>query len=318
MTETMRAMTDESLDLREVPIPTPGRGEVLIRVDFAGINRADLSQVAGSYPPPPGASNILGLEVSGHRVDTGERVMALLSAGAYADYVAVPEGQVMTVPHTIDQAHAAAIPESLATAWSNLVDVLRVGDGTTVLIQGGSGSLGTIAVQLARELGATVIATAGGEERCRAVESLGAIAVDHHGDLAEQVRHHAPDGVDAVLDIMGADVGELLPLLAADGRIAVIALQAGAISEINLGRMMVRRLSVHGTTLRGRPTEQKEAIVRAAADFALPRLSAGQIVPLVAERFRLDEVEAAFAYVTESKPFGKVVLDVGATRDQRR
>lgn len=310
----MRAITDESLDIREVPVPSPLKGDVLIGVDFAGINRADLSQVAGSYPPPPGASNILGLEVSGHRVDTGERVMALLSYGGYADYVAVPEGQVMPVPDAIDQAHAAAIPESLATAWSNLVDVLRVGDGTTVLIQGGSGSLGTIAVQLARELGATVIATAGGEDRCRAVEGLGATAVDHDDGLVEQVRELAPDGVDAILNIMGADVGELLPLLAVDGRIAVIALQGGAVSDVNLGRMMVKRLSVHGTTLRGRPTQQKESIVRAAADFALPRFADGRMTAHVAESFPLEKVAAAFSYVKHSKPFGKVILDVGTGR----
>nr|WP_241698390.1 NAD(P)H-quinone oxidoreductase [Flaviflexus huanghaiensis] len=310
----MRAITDESLDIREVPVPSPLKGDVLIRVDFAGINRADLSQVAGSYPPPPGASNILGLEVSGHRVDTGERVMALLSSGGYADYVAVPGGQVMPVPDTIDQAHAAAIPESLATAWSNLADVLRVGDGTTVLIQGGSGSLGTIAVQLARELGATVIATAGGRKRCRAIEGLGATAVDHDDGLVEQVRELAPDGVDAILNIMGADVGELLPLLAVDGRIAVIALQGGAVSDVNLGRMMVKRLSIHGTTLRGRPTQQKESIVRAAADFALPRFADGRMTAHVAESFPLEKVAAAFAYVKQSKPFGKVILDVGTGR----
>ena len=183
----MFVITDDSdLQLVERPVPVPGPGEVLIRVEHAGANRADLSQVEGKYPPPKGASNILGLEVSGHRVDTGERVMALLSAGGYANYVAVPEGQVMAVPDNLDQTQAAAIPESLATAWSNLVDVLRVGEGDTVLIQGGSGSLGTVAIQLARELGARVLATAGGAERCGLVEELGAEAVDHTSDVAKK------------------------------------------------------------------------------------------------------------------------------------
>lgn len=307
----MFAMTDDSgLQLAKFPLPVPGRGEVLIRVDHAGVNRADLSQVGGNYPPPAGASNILGLEVSGHRVDTGERVMALLSAGGYANYVAVPEGQIMTVPANIDQAHAAAIPESLATAWSNLVDVLHVGEDDTVLIQGGSGSLGTVAIQLARELGARVLATAGGAERCGLVEGLGAEAVDHTGDVDAQVRKLVPEGLDAVLNIMGADVAELLPLLAPDGRIAVIALQGGRAAEIDLGRMMVKRLTIHGTTLRGRPRQQKEAIVRAAAEFALPRFADGRMVPIVARRFPLEEAAAAFDYVRDSKPFGKVVLDV--------
>lgn len=311
MNTAMFAMTDDSgLQLAEFPMPAPGPGEVLIQVDHAGVNRADLSQVGGKYPPPAGTSNILGLEVSGHRVDTGERVMALLSAGGYANYAAVPEGQIMPVPNSIDQAHAAAIPESLATAWSNLVDVLHVGEGDTVLIQGGSGSLGTLAIQLARELGARVLATAGGAERCGLIEALGAEAVDHTGDIAAQVKELVPEGVDAVLNIMGADAGELLPLLAPDGRIAVIALQGGRVSEIDLGRMMVKRLSIHGTTLRGRPRHQKEAIVRAAAKFALPRFADGRMVPIVARRFPLQEAGTAFDYVRDSKPFGKVVLDV--------
>lgn len=307
----MAAVTDASApNLIQLPIPEPGPGEVLVKVEHVGMNRADLKQVEGAYPPPPGASNILGLEVSGRRVDTGERVMALLASGGYAEYVAVPAGQVMAVPDTVDQVNAAAIPESLATAWSNLVDVLAVSEGSTVLIQGGSGSLGTIAVQLARELGARVLATAGGAERCRAVEELGAKALDHRQPLEPQVREAAPDGLDAVLNIMAADVGDVLPLMAPDGRIAVIALQGGTLSEIDMGRLMVKRLSIHGTTLRGRPTEQKEAIVRAAADFALPRFADGRMVPLVAKRFALDDVASAFTFLSESSPFGKVVLDV--------
>ena len=307
----MRAMPDDS-DLRLVqrPVPVPGRGEVLIRVDHAGVNRADLSQAEGRYPPPVGASNILGLEVSGHRVDTGERVMALLSAGGYAEYVAVPEGQVIVVPDAIDQTHAAAIPESLATAWSNLVDVLRVEQGETVLIQGGSGSLGLIAVQLARELGADVLATAGGKERCARVEELGATPIDHTLAVADHVRAIAPHGVDAVLNIMGSDIGEMLPLLAVDGRIAAVSLQGGRYSTIDIGRLMVKRLTVTGTTLRGRSTAEKETIVRAAAEFAMPRFADGRMVPFVAQQFPLEEARAAFDFLRSARPFGKVVLDV--------
>ena len=307
----MRAMPDDS-DLRLVqrPVPVPGRGEVLIRVDHAGVNRADLSQAEGRYPPPAGASNILGLEVSGHRVDTGERVMALLSAGGYAEYVAVPEGQVIAVPDAIDQTHAAAIPESLATAWSNLVDVLRVEQGETVLIQGGSGSLGLIAVQLARELGADVLATAGGKERCARVEELGATPIDHTLAVADHVRAIAPHGVDAVLNIMGSDIGEMLPLLAVDGRIAAVSLQGGRYSTIDIGRLMVKRLTVTGTTLRGRSTAEKETIVRAAAEFAMPRFADGRMVPFVAQQFPLEEARAAFDFLRSARPFGKVVLDV--------
>lgn len=311
MGDVMLAMTDDSgLQLVELPLPVPEPGEILVRVEHAGVNRADLSQVEGDYPPPKGASNILGLEVSGYRVDTGERVMALLSAGGYAQYVAVPEGQVMPVPDNIDQVRAAAIPESLATAWSNLVDVLTVGEGDTVLIQGGSGSLGTIAIQLARERGANVLATAGGHDRCRLVEELGATAVDHTDDIASKVKQLAPGGLNAMLNIMAADVGDILPLLSPDGRVAVIALQGGNLAEINLGLLMVKRLTIHGTTLRGRPTDQKEAIVRAAAEFALPRFADGTMVPVIAKRFPLKDARAAFDFVRDSKPFGKVVLDV--------
>jgi len=301
---------DSDLRLVQRPVPVPGRGEVLIRVDHAGVNRADLSQAEGRYPPPVGASNILGLEVSGHRVDTGERVMALLSAGGYAEYVAVPEGQVIVVPDAIDQTHAAAIPESLATAWSNLVDVLRVEQGETVLIQGGSGSLGLIAVQLARELGADVLATAGGKERCARVEELGATPIDHTLAVADHVRAIAPHGVDAVLNIMGSDIGEMLPLLAVDGRIAAVSLQGGRYSTIDIGRLMVKRLTVTGTTLRGRSTAEKETIVRAAAEFAMPRFADGRMVPFVAQQFPLEEARAAFDFLRSARPFGKVVLDV--------
>lgn len=307
----MLAVTDdENLSPTDYPVPAPGPGEVLVRVEYAGVNRADLSQVAGNYPPPPGASSILGLEVSGTRVDTGERVMALLTSGGYAQYVAVPEGQVMSVPEGIDQERAAAIPESLATAWSNLVDILKVGSGDTVLIQGGSGSLGTFAVQLARELGANVLATAGGPDRCRQVEELGATAIDHRVDVAEQVKHHAPDGVDAILDIVGSDVGQMLKLLALEGRIAIISLQGGTKAEIPVGLVMVKRLSVLGSTLRSRPKEEKVEIIRDAAEFALPRLADGRIVPFVDRAFPLGQAKEAHEHVRSGSPFGKVVLRI--------
>lgn len=307
----MLAVTDDAnLSPTDHPVPAPGPGEVLVRVEYAGVNRADLSQVAGNYPPPPGASSILGLEVSGTRVDTGKRVMALLTSGGYAQYVAVPEEQVMSVPEGIDQERAAAIPESLATAWSNLVDILKVGSCDTVLIQGGSGSLGTFAVQLARELGANVLATAGGPDRCRQVEELGATAIDHRGDVAEQVKHHAPDGVDAILDIVGSDVGQMLKLLALDGRIAIISLQGGTKAEIPVGLVMVKRLSVLGSTLRSRPKEGKVEIIRDAAEFALPRLADGRIVPFVDRAFPLGQAKEAHEHVRSGSPFGKVVLRI--------
>ncbi|MBM9432265.1 zinc-binding dehydrogenase [Flaviflexus equikiangi] len=307
---TMLAMTDDSgFRLIDTTIPAPAAGEILIKVSHAGVNRADLSQVEGTYPPPPGASHILGLEASGTRMDTGEPVMALLSSGGYAEYAAVPECQVMPVPTGTSLDAAAAIPEALATAWSNLVDVLAVAEGETVLIQGGSGSLGTIAVQLARELGARVIATAGGHERCRQVRALGVECIDHESDIVSRVRDLCPEGVDAVLDIVGSDVGDLLPLMATDGRIAVVARQGGAEATINIGRLMVKRISIHGTTLRSRPIHEKEQILRAAAQFALPRFEDGRIRPIIARRFPLAEARQALDYVRGSRPFGKVVLD---------
>ncbi|MEZ7897234.1 MAG: NAD(P)H-quinone oxidoreductase [Flaviflexus sp.] len=312
MGNRMLAVTDSSdLQLIEQPIPEPADGEVVIKVDFAGINRADLSQLKGTYPPPPGASNILGLEVSGHRVDTGERVMALLSSSGYAQYVAVPEGQIMTVPESVDQAQAAAVPESLATAWSNLVDVLKVDVDETVLIQGGSGSLGTFAVQLTRELGANVIATAGGLERCQQVESLGATAIDHRLDgLSDRVKELAPEGVNAILDIVGSDVGDMVPLLQRGGRIAIIALQGATTATVPVGLLMVKRLSIFGTTLRSRPSEEKAAIISASSDFAMERLADGRITPIVDSVFPISKVAEAIEHVEHGSPFGKVVLDL--------
>ncbi len=308
----MLAVTETSnLQAVERPRPTPGPGEVLIRVDFAGMNPVDLGQLDGKYPAPEGASDILGVEVSGRRVDNGDRVMALVTSGAYGQYVAVPENMVMLVPDGLSQEQAAAVPESLATAWSNLVDALRVQPGETVLIQGGSGSLGSFAIQLARELGATVLATAGGSERCARVEELGAFAVDHRGDdIVARVKERAENGVDAVMNIMGSDVGEMLKVLNRRGRMCVISLQGGTRSDVPVGLLMVKHLSLIGTTLRSRSDEEKSAIVRAAAEFALPRLNDGSIVPIVARVFPLSRVAEAVEYLKGGSPFGKVILDM--------
>lgn len=305
----------------EAPDPEPGTGEVLIDVAASAVNRADLLQRQGFYPPPPGASGVLGLECSGRvaalgpGVDgwrVGDEVCALLAGGGYAERVAVPAGQLMPVPAGVDLVTAAALPEAACTVWSNLVLAGRLQPGESVLIHGGASGIGTMAVQVAAALGASaVIATVGSDAKAGAVRALGADLVVNYReqDFVAAVRELIPAGVDVVFDIIGAKyLARNLAALAADGRLVIIGLQGGATAEIDLGRLMVNRQSVHAATLRARPVEQKAAICRAVVERLWPLVEAGQVRPVVHASYPMTEVADAHRLVEESGHVGKVLL----------
>lgn len=304
-----------------LPDPVPRAKEVLIDVAAAGVNRADILQRQGSYPPPPGAPPWPGLEVSGTIAAVGSgtsgwsvgmRVCALLSGGGYAERVAAPAGQLLPVPPALDLVDAAALPEAVCTAWSNLVDAGRLRAGEWVLVQGGSGGVGSVAIQLAAALGAHVAATAGGPGRAARCTGLGAeVVIDHR---CEDVTRAVVDatggrGVDVVLDVLGA--GALtanLEALAPGGRLVVIGMQRGRRAELDLGLLLARRASVIGTTLRSRPAEEKAAIVTAVRTHVWPMLDDGRLRPVIHARFPLSRAGEAHELLESGQVFGKVVL----------
>lgn len=305
------------------PDPAPGPAEVLIDVAAAGVNRADLLQRQGNYPPPPGASDIPGLECSGVIVglgpevsgwQVGDRVAALLDGGGYAELAVAPAAQLLPVPDHIDLVDAAGLPEAVCTAWSNLVMVGSLASGEIVLIHGGSGGVGSVAIQLAAALGARVIITAGGAERVAGCVALGAESgIDHRAEdvgarIAEVTSGH---GADVVLDVLGA--GALtanVRALATGGRLVVIGLQQGRRAEIDLGMLMGKRASVHGTTLRSRPLAEKAAIVADVAAHAWPLLGPAdlRLRPVIHTRIPLAEAGRAHSLLDSGEVFGKVLL----------
>ncbi|WP_431838735.1 NAD(P)H-quinone oxidoreductase [Cellulomonas sp. Y8] len=313
----------EQLQVAERPDPEPGPGEVLVRVAAAGVNRADLLQREGRYPPPPGAPDWPGLEVSGvvaghgPGVDPatwplGARVAALLPGGGYATAVTVPAGLLLPVPDGVDLVDAAGLPEALLTSWTNVVDAGRLAAGDVLLVQGGSGGVGSVAVQLGAALGAHVVATAGGAERAERCRELGArTVVDHRTqDVAEAVRA-ATDGhgADVVLDVLGAGgLATNLAALATGGRLVVIGTQRGSRGELDLGLLMARRGSIIGTTLRARPLAEKERIVADVRAQAWPMLSDGRLRPVVHARLPLDRAADAHRLLDSGEVFGKVLL----------
>lgn len=313
------------LVLAERPAPSPGDGEVLLSVAAAGVNRADLLQRAGHYPPPPGASDILGLEVSGTIAavgpgvvnwQVGDQVCALLAGGGYAEQVAVPAGQLLPLPSGVGLIAAAALPEAACTAWSNLVDVGRLRAGESVLIVGGSGGVGSHAIQLAAALGARVITTAGGPDRVRRCRDLGAdVALDHREldghELVDAVREASDDGVDVILDVLGAAaVPTHLRCLATGGRLVVIGMQQGRHSELDLGRLLARRASIHGTTLRSRPQEEKAGIVAAVREQVWPLVEQAKVHPVIHAEVPMAEAARAHDMLDSGAVFGKVLLRV--------
>lgn len=313
----------EALEIRNVPAPVPGPGEVLIDVVAAGLNRADVQQRKGYYPPPAGASEVPGLEVSGRIAgfgpdvakpfSVGDKVVALLAGGGYAEQVAVPAGQVLRIPDGVDLVTAAALPEVAATVYSNLIMTAQLQPGETVLIHGATGGIGTMAVQLAKAFGAKVATTAGTAEKVStATAFLGAdIAINYaEEDFDESLRaQNGGRGADVILDVVGAKyLKQNVDALADYGRLIVIGLQGGTKGELDLGKLLGKRAAIVGTALRPRPSEEKAVIMNAVRESVWPLVSDGTIRILVAKTFPLDQVRAAHEYFDSGEHMGKVLL----------
>ncbi len=305
------------------PVPNPARGELLIEVVAAGVNRPDVLQRQGRYSPPPGASDLPGLEVAGRVVALGEGVIewqlgdavcALVAGGGYAGYCAAPVPQCLPIPAGLDFVAAAALPETFFTVWTNVFERGRLAAGETLLVHGGSSGIGTTAIQLARAFGARVFATAGSPEKCAACARLGAErAIDYRREDFVAVVNELTGGrgVDVILDMVGGSyLSRNVAALAVEGRLVQIALLEGAKAEIDFGRVMVRRLTLTGSTLRPRSVEQKGAIARALAEKVWPLLASGQVRPILDRTFPLAEAAAAHALMESSRHIGKIVLTV--------
>ncbi|MEB3070616.1 NAD(P)H-quinone oxidoreductase [[Mycobacterium] vasticus] len=317
------AESPEHLAWRDVPDTRPDPGEVLIQVAAAGVNRADLLQAAGMYPPPPGASAIIGLEVSGviaavgdgvTQWSVGQEVCALLTGGGYAEYVAVPAAQVLPIPVGVDLVDAAALPEVACTVWSNLVQTAGLSEGQLLLVHGGASGVGSHAIQVARQLGAWVAVTAGSDTKLQLCRELGAeITVNYHDeDFVERVREAG--GADVILDIMGAAyLDRNIDALANDGRLVVIGMQGGVKGELNIGKLLAKRAGVIGTTLRGRPVDGphgKGAVVAAVAEKVWPMLADGRIKPVIGASLPIAQAAEAHRLLASGEVAGKVLLTV--------
>jgi len=305
------------------PVPVPAAGEVLVRVAAAGVNRPDVMQRAGSYPAPPGASDIPGLELAGTIVSVGagveawtpgDAVCALVAGGGYAEYAVAPAPQCLPVPAGLDLVSAGAMPETFFTVWSNVFDRGRLQAGETLLVHGGSSGIGTTAIQMAVALGARVLATAGSPEKCAACERLGAErAINYRTeDFVLAVGSATGNrGVDVVLDMVGGDyVPRNLELLATDGRLVQIALLGGAKAEINLWRLMQRRLTITGSTLRPRSVADKGTIAAALRRTVWPLVEQGRIRPVIHATFPLARAADAHRTMEAGAHIGKIVLTV--------
>jgi putative PIG3 family NAD(P)H quinone oxidoreductase len=303
------------------PVPSPGPEEILIAVQAAGINRPDLLQREGRYPPPPGASDLPGLEVAGtvaergdrcRRFEVGDEVCALVAGGGYAEYCAAPEVQALALPRGLTIVEAAAIPETFFTVWTNVFERGRLAAGETLLVQGGSGGIGTTAIQLAAARGARVFATAGGPEKCRACEALGAErAIDHRREAYDEVVRTATGGrgIDVVLDILGGPhLGRHLDLLAPEGRLVLIAFLEGREASVDLWPIMGKRLTVTGSTLRPRSSGEKGAIARALEAEVWPLIESGRVRPRIEATFPLEQAAEAHRRMEAREHLGKIVL----------
>lgn len=303
-------------------LPQIGGGELLVKVAAAGVNRPDILQRQGHYAPPPGASDIPGLEIAGEIVALGggdcgpwrlgDKVCALVSGGGYADYCAVPAPQALPIPRGLDRVQAAAIPETFFTVWTNVFERGRLKPGETFLVHGGTSGIGTTAIQLAAQFGAKVFATAGGPEKCAACRALGAsLAIDYRTeDFVEIVKRETDGrGVDLILDMVGGDyIGRNLKSLAVEGRLVQIAFLKGAKAEIDLGALMVKRQTLTGSTLRPRSVAEKGAIARVLFEKVWPLLEAGKVKPVLYKTFPLAEAAAAHRLMESSAHIGKIVL----------
>ena len=320
------AESAEQLSWEQVPDVTPGHGEVLIKVSAAGVNRADLLQAAGRYPPPPGASELLGMEVSGVIAAVGEdaghwspghEVCALLASGGYAEYAAVPAWQIMPIPDGVDVPDSAALPEVACTVWSNLAMAAHLSQGQLVLIHGGASGVGSHAIQVARALDSRAAVTAGSPEKLELCRELGAeITVNYHDeDFVERVRE-ATDGAgaDVILDIMGGSyLDRNIDALATDGQLIVIGMQGGVKGDLNLGKLLSKRARVIGTTLRGRPAtgpNGKSAVVEATTAAVWPMIADGRVRPVIGARLPIQQAAEAHRLLSSGQVSGKIVLTV--------
>lgn len=322
----MRAIVAESpdqLSWQDVPDVSAGPGEVLLKVAAAGVNRADLLQAAGKYPPPPGASEIIGMEVSGVVAETGEgvtdwsagqQVCALLAGGGYAEYVAVPAGQVLPIPSRVDLVDAAGLPEVACTVWSNLVMTAHLGTGQLLLVHGGASGIGSHAIQVARALGVRVAVTAGSAEKLEFCRELGAQITINYRDEDFVERLQQSGGADVILDIMGAAyLDRNIDALATDGQLVIIGMQGGIKGELNIAKLLGKRARVIGTTLRARPVtgpNSKTEIVQAVIGSVWPMIAEGRVRPIIGARLPIQRAGEAHQRLTSSKVTGKIVLTV--------
>ena len=306
------------------PVPRPAPGEVLIKVAAAGVNRPDCLQRQGGYPPPPGASDIPGLEVAGTIVALGEgvedwmigdEICALLTGGGYAEYCTAPAPQCLPIPAGLTLQQAAALPETFFTVWSNVFDRARLQPGETLLVHGGTSGIGTTAIQLAKALGSRVFVTVGGAEKMQPCLDLGAErAIDYREeDFVQAVKELTRNrGVDVILDMVGGDYTQRnLSALAVEGRLVFIAFLRGAKVELNLAPVMMKRLTVTGSTLRARPVEHKAPIARSLQHIVWPLLASGVVRPVIDRVFPLSEAAAAHALMESNRHIGKLLLQVG-------
>jgi len=305
------------------PVPQPGPGELLIKVAAAGVNRPDVLQRQGRYPPPPGAPSILGLELAGEVVGLGEGadarllgrpVMALVTGGAYAEYTVAPSGQCIAVPPSLSMVEAAALPETLFTVWHNLFERGRAAPGDTVLVHGGTSGIGTTAIKLGKAFGLTMIVTAGSAEKCQRAIEIGADhAIDYRTqDFVAEVKRIAPDGVNIVIDMVGGDyVPRNLDCLAEEGRHVSIAVQRGASAEIPIWKVMQRRLTLTGSALRARDMGFKTNLRDTLARVVWPLLADGRLKPEIDSTFPLAQAAEAHRRMDAGDHVGKIVLTVG-------
>lgn len=314
----------EVLELAERPDPVAGLGECLIRVAASGINRPDVLQRKGAYPPPPGASDLPGLEVAGeivagdaqdlsaHGLAVGDKVCALANGGGYAELCVVPVGQCLPVPAGWTMAQAASLPETCFTVWANVFDRARLQPGETLLVHGGSSGIGVTAIQIARALGARVFVTVGGADKAEACKALGAeVAINYREQdfVAEAKAATGGRGVDVILDMVAGDyIGRGVQALAEDGRLALIAVQGGVQSEIDAGLVLRRRLTITGSTLRPRSAAFKAELARSLREKVWPLIDAGRIKPVIYRELPAAQVAEAHALMESNQHIGKIVL----------
>ncbi|WP_031349124.1 NAD(P)H-quinone oxidoreductase [Mycobacterium avium] len=323
----MRAIVAESADQlswQEVADVSAGPGEVVVKVAAAGVNRADVLQAAGKYPPPPGASETIGMEVSGVIAEVGDgvtewsvgqEVCALLAGGGYAEYVAVPAGQLLPIPAGVDLVDAAGLPEVACTVWSNLVLIAGLRNGQLLLVHGGASGIGSHAIQVARALGARVAVTAGSAEKLDFCRELGAdITINYRDEDFVARLADETGGADVILDIMGAAyLDRNIDALATDGQLVIIGMQGGVKAELNIGKLLAKRARVIGTTLRGRPVSgpnSKTEIVQAVTASVWPMIADGRVRPIIGARLPIQQAGDAHRRLVASEVTGKIVLTV--------